>query len=176
MKVTIIGFPTDADWIEVKRRALVTVGKTPVTVPDDEWKKKMLTCRHSPIRYLRFSFLLEDIPSYVSVHLTRHKHAEPYVKSQRNDRQKDYDRTKAPQDSPVNMIWDMNGEELLTVMNKRLCGQADETTQQLMMMMREKILQRDEIYKDFLVPMCHWVGSCPEVFKEKCCESLYFRF
>lgn len=174
MKVTIIGFPTDKDWIEVKRRALVTVGKSPVTAPDDIWRAKMLECRHSPIRYLRFSFLLEDIPSYVSVHLTRHKHAEPYVKSQRNDRQDDYDRAAARQDAPVSMIWDLNGEELLTVFNKRLCGQADIETQKLIMMMREKVIERDLIYLPFAEPMCKWLGRCPESFKTKC-ESEFFK-
>lgn len=173
MKVTIIGFPEDEEWIEVKRRAMVTVGKEVETVPDREWRIKMLTARHSPIRYLRFSFLLEDIPSYVSVHLTRHKHAEPYVKSQRNDRQSNYDRNKAPQDAPVNMIWDLNGEELLTVFNKRLCGQADEETQKLMLMIREKIMRRDDMYEEFLVPMCVYHGSCKEVFAKEC-KSLFF--
>lgn len=168
MKITILEMPTEKDWIEVKRRALVTVGKSPVTAPDEEWKMKMLECRHSPVRRLRFSFLIEDVPSYVSVHLTRHKHAEPYVKSQRNDRQQDYDRTKAPQDAPVSMIWDMNGEEFLTVMNKRLCGQADKTTRHLAEEIRDAVIIADPIYAPFLVPMCEYLGRCPEVFKEKC--------
>ena len=129
---------------------------------------KMLECRHSPVRRLRFSFLIEDVPSYVSVHLTRHKHAEPYVKSQRNDRQQDYDRTKAPQDTPVSMIWDMNGEEFLTVMNKRLCGQADKATRHLAEEIRDAVIIADPIYAPFLVPMCEYLGRCPEVFKEKC--------
>ena len=36
MKITILEMPTEKDWIEVKRRALVTVGKSPVTAPDEE--------------------------------------------------------------------------------------------------------------------------------------------
>lgn len=168
MKISILEMPDNLDWMEVKRRALVTVGKSPLTAPDDNWKMNMLECRHSPIRYLRFSFLLEDIPSYISVHLTRHKHAEPYVRSQRNDRQKDYDRTKAPQDAPVTMIWDMNGEELLTIMNKRLCGQADEATRRVIREIRTLIINADPIYAPFLVPMCEYLGRCPEVFKTEC--------
>jgi len=110
MKITLLKHPTEEDWLEVKRRALVTVGKTPIEPPSMAWKRDILKARHSPIRYLRFSFLIEDIPYWVSVHLCRHVHAQPYVKSQRNDRQREYDRTKAPQDAPVNMIWDMNAE------------------------------------------------------------------
>ena len=111
MNVILLEHPTDDDWMGVKVRNLVTIGKRAVNPPDDTYKKRMLMARHSTIRYLRFSFYLEDIPYYVSTHLVRHVHAQPYVKSQRNDRQRDYDRTKAPQDTPVNMIWDMNAEE-----------------------------------------------------------------
>ena len=96
MKVTILEYPTNEDWIAVKQRALVTVGLKAKTPPTNEWKYKILKARHSPIRRLRFSVLFEDIPNWVAVHLVRHIHAQPYVKSQRNDRQSDYDRTKAP--------------------------------------------------------------------------------
>ena len=115
MKITMTEWPTEKDWMEAKKRALVTAGKEAKTPPDMGWKISSLMARHSHIRRLRFSFFLEDVPSWVSVHLVRHIHAQPYVKSQRNDRQADYDRTKAPQDSPVNMIWDMNAEELMTI-------------------------------------------------------------
>lgn len=80
MKIELLEYPTEKDWMEVKRRALVTVGKKPVNPPDSEWKRRILWARHSPIRYLRFSFYLE-IPYYVSVHLVRHVHAQPYVRS-----------------------------------------------------------------------------------------------
>ena len=68
MEVILLNHPTEEDWIECKRRALVTMGKNVTTPPTDEWKKKMLRARHSPIRYLQFSFYLKDIPSWVSVH------------------------------------------------------------------------------------------------------------
>lgn len=71
MKVTCIEYPTDQDWIACKERALVTVGLKVKNPPTDEWKKSILKARHSPIRRLRFSFLLEDIPSWVSVHQNR---------------------------------------------------------------------------------------------------------
>lgn len=164
MNVKILEFPTSEDWVAVKKRALVTVGKETDTEPDEDWKRKILEARHSPIRRLRFSFLLENIPSYVATHLVRHVHAQPYVKSQRNDRQKDYDRTKAPQDAPVNMIWDMNAEELMTVFNKRLCGTADPTTRKVVGMMKDAVIKRDSIYTDFAVPMCEHLGRCPEMF------------
>ena len=160
-KVTLLYQPTAADWLEVKRRALVTIGKRPVAPPSEEWMRDILEARHSPIRYLRFSFLLE-VPYWVSVHLCRHVHAQPYVKSQRNDRQNDYDRTKAPQDAPVVMILDMNGEEFLTIANKRLCNQTSEETREVVQMMCDAV---DEIYQPFLVPMCVYHGGvCHEMF------------
>lgn len=169
MRVTLLKYPTEEDWIGCKQRALVTVGLNAKTPPDEKWKCDMLRARHSPIRYLQFSFLLEDIPSYVSVHLVRHIHAQPYVKSQRNDRQSNYDRNKAPQDAPVNMIWDMGAEELMTIMNKRLCGTADKTTQQVAKMMRDEVLKVCPEFKEFLVPMCVYLGGeCREIFP---CEA-----
>lgn len=164
MEIKLLEYPTEKDWMEVKRRALVTVGKKPLTAPSNEWKKSILNARHSPIRYLRFSFLLEDIPYWVSVHLCRHIHAQPYVKSQRNDRQDEYDRTKAPQDSPVTMIWDMNAEELMVIANKRLCAQASTKTRLVVQEMCEKVLEVCSEFDQYLVPMCIYQnGVCHEM-------------
>lgn len=71
MKVTLLEYPTDKDWLGCKQRALVTVGLNAKNPPDEKWKKAILRARHSPIRYLHFSFLLEDIPSWVATHQNR---------------------------------------------------------------------------------------------------------
>lgn len=154
MKITLINAPTETDWMGVKERALVTVGKTAVTPPSSEWKHKILEARYSPIRYLTYSFFLEEIPSWVSVHLVRHVHAQPYVKSQRNDRQDEYDRTKAPQDAPVNMIWDVNAEELMVIANKRLCMQASPETRKVVKDMCVLAQKHTPELEGLLVPMC----------------------
>lgn len=164
MKITMIGSPTESDWLGVKQRALVTIGKEAKTEPTTDWKHAILEARHSPIRYLMFSFYLEDIPSWVSVHLVRHIHAQPYVKSQRNDRQSDYDRAKAPQDAPVNMIWDVNAEELMTIANKRLCNQASLETRQVVMEMCKLVESAYPEFKGLLVPFCVFNGKCHEMF------------
>lgn len=167
MNVTILKHLTEKDWMLCKRCALVTVGKEPITPPTDEWKTKILSARHSPIRTLEFCFLLEDIPYYVSTHLVRHVHAQPFVRSQRNDRQDDYDRTKAPQDAPVNMMWFVNAEELMVIANKRLCGQADPMTRTLVQMIRDEVVKVNPEFKDLLVPMCWYRGGKCDEFK--CC-------
>ena len=165
MKITMLEYPTDKDWMGVKLRALVTVGKTPVTAPDQRWKEKILIAKHSPIRYLRFSFLLEDLPSWVSVHLCRHVHAQPYVKSQRNDRQSDYDRNAARQDTPVSMIWDMNGEELITVVQKRLCGKAAAETRAVAEEITRLVCEACPEFEPVLVPPCAFNGFvCHEMY------------
>lgn len=164
MRVELIESPKAQDWLEVKRRALVTIGKQKVTPPTEDWKRSILRARHSPIRRLHFSFFIE-CPYWVSVHLTRHHvGVTPYVRSQRNDRQEDYDRTKAPQDAPVVMILDINAEALITLANKRLCRQASEETRQLVQLMCLAVLEVCPEFEDELVPMCARNGNvCHEM-------------
>lgn len=164
-KVQLFEFPVEKDWDEVRRRALVTMNKTKFSTPTTfEWKQKMLDCRHSPIRRLHFSFYME-IPSWVSVHFARHVHSQPYISSQRNDRQEEYDRDTAPQNAPVKMIFDVNAEELMTIMNKRLCMQASKETRYVVQLMRKEVLKYCPEFEGFLVPMCVYHGGvCHEMF------------
>ena len=164
MKTKLIKYPSAEDWIFCKRCALVTVGKESETDPTQEWKHKILEARHSPIRVLQFAFELE-LPYWVSVHLCRHIHAQPFVRSQRNDRQSSYDRTKAPQDELVKMIWYMNAEELMVIANKRLCRQASQETTEIVRMMCDEVLKVCPEFECLLVPMCKYQGGvCHEMF------------
>lgn len=163
MEVNMTEWPNENDWHEAKRRALATMGKRLKTEPDESWEKKILKARHSPIRRLRFSFDLIGIPSFVATHLARHIHAQPYIQSQRNDRQDNYDRNAARQDIPVNMIWDLNGEELLVIANKRLCKKADKTTRLIVQKMMDEVLKKCPEFSEELVPMCKYAGCCKEM-------------
>jgi hypothetical protein len=157
-------YPSEKDWLAVKERALVTVGLKAKNAPPIEWKREILEARHSPIRRLRFSFLIEDLPSWVSVHLCRHVHAQPFVRSQRNDRQTDYDRNAARQDAPVSMIWDINGEELMTSAHKRPCSQASIETRSVVREMCDLVEAFCPEFDGFLVPMCQYHGGvCHEM-------------
>jgi thymidylate synthase ThyX len=163
MIVKLHEYPSDRDWMEVKRRALVTVGKEAVKEPGITWKHEILEARHSPIRRLMFSFYIE-CPYWVSVHLCRHIHAQPYVRSQRNDRQDAYDRNGARQDAPVAMFWDMNAEELLCIANKRLCTQAAAETRAVAEEMCRLVLEKMPEFEGLLVPMCEYHGGvCHEM-------------
>ena len=91
-EVEVLKYPTEEDWVLCKKCTLVTIGKDVIQPPTLEWKKKLLQAEHSPIRTLQFCFKLKNIPYWVSTHLVRHVHAIPFVKSQRNDRQTNYNR------------------------------------------------------------------------------------
>ena len=165
MNIVLIEHPDEDAWMSVKVRALVTDGKEAKTPPTSEWRRRMLEARHSPIRYLRYSFLLHQIPYWVSVHLCRHVHAQPYVRSQRNDRQQEYDRNSAPQDAPVDMILDVNAEELMVMANKRLCMKASEETRDAVTAMCRLAEDATPELRGLLVPMCEYHGGvCHEMF------------
>ena len=165
MNVKIVKHPTEEDWLIVKKCTLATVGKETEKPATENFKRDLLRSRHSPIRELRFVFELTDIPYWVSVHLCRHIHAQPYVKTQRNDRQNEYDRNTAPQGAPVNMMWSVNGEALITIANKRLCNLASKETRDLVKMICNEVVKVCPEFKDELVPMCVRNGGvCYEMF------------
>lgn len=168
MKLTVLKAPTKEDWILVKQAAFVTIGKETETEPSLEWKQKMLKAVHSPIRLLQYSVLIEDLPSWVSVHLVRHIHAQPFVSTQRNDRcnrEEGYDRRKAPQDSPVSMLWNFNAEELMTIAHKRLCLLASKETREVVQEICKLIKKECPEWQgtNLLVPLCTYRGGiCTE--------------
>jgi thymidylate synthase ThyX len=87
------------------------------------------------------------------------------VKTQRNDRQGEYDRNSAPQNAPVDMMWSMNAEELITIANKRLCNLASKETRILVSMICKKVKQLCPEFAEELVPMCKRNGGvCHEIF------------
>lgn len=166
MKVSLIYKPEERELMLCKRCVWVTIGKT--EMPKKSMSRKLLRgllhARHSPIRVLNFAFLIEGIPSNTSTHLARHIHAVPFISSLRNDRQDKVDGDAARRDTPVNMIFYCNAEELITVANKRLCGRAAQRTREVVQMMcDEAIKAMPELYGE-LVPMCVYNGGiCREI-------------
>ena len=163
MKVEILRHPTDEDWQRCKMLAMNTIGKRDwsgnVT---EEWKRKILKADHSPIRTLMFTIRME-VPYWVSVHFVRHKFGvEHYVSSQRNDRQSNYDRTKAPQDATVTHIMDINAQELIQMARMRLCGQASKETREAMRAICDAVIETNPEFEPFLKPKCMAYGYCNE--------------
>ena len=168
MKCTLIKAPNVDDMFLFKRAIWITDwskrGEVPTSPPSSELLRKVLRARHSPIRVLNFAFLFEDIPSNVSVHLCRHVHAQPFVSSLRNDRQDEIDGDKAPRDTPVDMIYYVNAEELQNIANKRLCAKASSKTREAVRMMCDEAVKAMPELEEVLVPMCERCGGiCYEV-------------
>lgn len=162
MNITLLKYPTDEDWAFAKQCALATIGKEMKTAPDMEWKHSILRARHSPIRTLQFAFYLEGVPYWVSTHLARHVHAQPFIRSQRNDRQDAYDRNAARQDAPVDMIWYMNAEELMVIAEKRLCNLAADETREVVYEMCRLVEDQCPEFDDLFGPPCQ-SGGCMEM-------------
>ena len=165
--VEILKHLTEEDWMLCKKCTLNTVGKDSTKLPTDEWKHKLLLSEHSPIRTLNFCIKM-IIPYYVSVHFCRHfTGVTHFVQSQRNDRQDNYDRTKAPQDSPVSHMMYINAQELMFVARRRLCMQADPFTRKVMEEICRQVINLCPEFNGTLEPMCAYRGGrCTEF---NCC-------
>ncbi len=163
-RITLLAAPGSEDWMEVKRRALITIGKRPVNPPDSDWISAMLEARHSPIRRAVYSFEFRGIPSNTATHFCRHVHAQPYVSTLRTDRAREIDGDSAPRCTPVDMILDVNAEELMVMSNKRLCRQAAEITRAIMHGMAQLAGEATPEIAPLLVPMCEYHGGvCHEL-------------
>lgn len=165
MQVELRRYPEAADLMWMKQCTIGTMGKDTQKRPSSDFVRKLLVARHSPIRELCFSYVIRDIPYWVSVHLVRHHVGiQHYVQSQRNDRQSNYDRNKAPQDTPVTMRITLNAESLMNLANKRLCAKASPETREVVQRMcalAEKVMP--ELH-GLLVPMCEYHGGiCHEI-------------
>ena len=166
MKVELVGYPTAEDLMWMKECTIGTMlGHEAKKPPDSAFIRKLLVARHSPIREMVFRYVIRDLPYWVSVHLVRHHVGfQPYVSSQRNDRQDLYDRNKAPQDAPVTMRITINAEALMGLANKRLCMKASPETREVVQRMcalAEKVMPE---LKGLLVPMCEYHGGvCDEI-------------
>jgi hypothetical protein len=163
-KVEILKHPTEEDWMLCKTCTLVTVGKESNKPATDEWKVKLLKANHSPIRTLQFCFRLTGIHSWVATHLVRHVHATPFVKTQRTDRNNGHDRGADRQDTPVDMCWYMNAEELITIAHKRLCRQASPETREVVQAICDEVVKVNPEFKGLLVPHCFYRGGICEEF------------
>lgn len=166
MKVSLIYGPSERELLLFKRCIWITMGKTavPEKLPSSKLLKDVLNARHSPIRVLNFAFLIEGIPSNTSTHLARHVHAVPFISSLRNDRQERMDGDAARRDTPVDMIFYCNAEELMTIANKRLCAKASAKTREAVRMMCKAAIEAMPQLHPYLVPNCLYHGGvCHEI-------------
>ena len=167
MHVNIIKTPSDLDWIIARRNGRTTMGlpENPNIVSSQE-KQKMFLSEHSPIRSLAYVWEWVGLPYWVSVHFTRHKIGiEHWVRSQRNDRQKSYDRNSAPQNALVAHGCTANAQAIINISKVRLCTQASTETAKAWMMLIQQLSMYEPELINLCVPSCVYRnGICPEVY------------
>lgn len=164
-KARIINF--NVNWVAIKDACMQTIGKEAgENEPNSTWKKKLLICRHSPIRRSLISIKWEDIPSYVSTHFARHSvGVTPFVQTSREDRT-GIPREERKQTDSVAMQMDMNIEALLNIMGRRLCTCSDKITIKYAKGLAEAIKEYDEDIYWACVPQCVRCGGCVEPFSQ----------
>jgi len=157
-KINFIG----ADWIRVKNHCRTTVGKDSTDKEaSDTFKRQLLLSEHSPIRLLEVDWSWRGIKYWVSTEWSRHKF-EKFIRSQRNDRQQQYDRNGARQDTPVDFDGYANAQNLIDAWRKRLCFQATQEAKELAEDFKEELGKTQPHLADVLVPNCIYRGGCPE--------------
>lgn len=121
---------------------------------------KMYVSEHSPSRTQLFTVAMDNIPTFVSVHLVRHKvGVEHFVKSNREDRGGD---TTAGRLTPVNHLMLCNAQALINMARKRLCGKASVETQQVFQEIWYAVHEVDPELAKCMVPDCMYRGRCCE--------------
>ena len=152
-------------WTDVLNAARFTQRKEPRSgEPSTNWKKKIIKAEHSPLRCLMFNIDFYDIPNYVSVHLVRHVHAQPFVSTSRPDiDDKQIPREEQRKIDPVNMRLFLNAQEIIAISRARLCTKAEKETRRIW---GEVVSQLKDIEPELAaacVPNCIYRGHCPEI-------------
>jgi hypothetical protein len=150
-------------WRQIADAARTTIHKDAgENEPPSEWKYRMLLCEHSPIRKLIFSWKWEDLKSWVSVHLVRHKFGiEHWVRSQRTDRT-GINRDDLPQGNLIEHEAEANAQAIINISRKRLCNQASPETWAAWMAFLESFREQEPELYAACVPDCIYRGWCYE--------------
>ena len=132
--------------------------------PSITWKKKIIKAEHSPLRCLMFNIDFYDIPNYVSVHLVRHIHAQPFVSTSRPDIDgKQIPREEQRKTDPVNMRLFLNAQEIINISKVRLCTKAEAKTREIWRQVVEELRKTEPELANACVPSCFYRGHCPEI-------------
>ena len=165
MKTTIKNF--NVNWLDIKNacRQTVSMGDSRLE-PTSEWKRKLLICRHSPIRIGSVLWKSEDVPFYVMGHIVRHNvGCTPFVSTSREDRT-GIPRNERKQTDFVDMQMIANIEALINISELQLCTCADPTTKKYWESVLEAIREYDEDVFWACVPQCIRCGACVEPFSD----------
>lgn len=151
-------------WKDALDAARFTQGKPLADKePSDNFKRKLVLAEHSPLRCVLYNIDFYDIPYFVSVHLVRHVHAQPFVCTSRPDVNKQAQpRDKQKKTDPVNMRLFLNAQEIINISKARLCTRAESTTHTIWRRAIKELAKIDPILAEACVPNCIYRGKCPE--------------
>ena len=148
-------------WDDVVNDCRLTVGKDALDHgPSDKFKRSILIAEHTPIRMVSIRWRFVGIKSWIATHFARHMFYKN-VQSQRDDRT-GVDRNKSPQDAPVNMVCELNGQNWIDVSRKRLCHQAHTETRTAWEQVLEEVKKIEPELYNVCVPNCVYRCGCPE--------------
>lgn len=164
-------------WQEVVDAARFTVRKGPLgKEPSDKFKKAIILAEHSPLRLLRFSIHIYDVPKYITVHLCRHHEGlEKFVCTSRPDRN-GFKKTRHEQrdDDLVNMQFSINAQAIINISRVRLCNKAEAATKNVWKAILDELAKQEPILVSACVPNCVYRGFCPEMKPCGYCGSLSY--
>ena len=123
---------------------------------------KLYRCEHSPLRTQLFWVEMMGIPSFVSVHLVRHKFGvEHFVQTMREDRGAE---EVANRLTEVNHAMMINAQALINMARKRLCSKAHPETRMLFEHIKDHMRTVDPDLAKYMVPECVYRGDvCHEL-------------
>jgi hypothetical protein len=105
-----------------------------------------------------FTVEMKDIPTYASVHFTRHKiGVEHFVKSNRRSTE------LITRETPVNHLMFINAQALINMSRYRMCHKADSKVVEIMYLIQSMVSQFDQELSVAMVPNCVYRGKCPEM-------------
>jgi thymidylate synthase ThyX len=151
-------------WTDVLNAARFTQRKECLDKePSVEFKKRIIKAEHSPLRCLMFNIDFYNIPNYVSVHLVRHVHTQPFVSTSRPDIDgKQVPREEQKKVDPVNMRLFLNAQEIINISKVRLCNRAEVKTREIWRQVIEELRKTEPELANACVPNCIYRGFCPE--------------
>ena len=167
-KIETVIKKVNVDWKDIKDACRRTIGLDESDKePSKAWKRKLLICRHSPIRKGTITWKWPEIPYAISTHFARHHEGtEKYISTSRADRTEIKDRSQRSQMDLVSMEMDANIEALINISERRLCMCADPTTRAYWQDLKDCIEKYDEDIAWAMIPQCVRCGGCVEPFGE----------
>lgn len=151
-------------WADALNAARFTQRKELISgEPSIHWKKKLIKAEHSPLRCVMFNIDFYDIPYYISVHLCRHIHAQPFVSTSRPDIDgKQKPREEQRKTDLVNMRLFLNAQEIINISKVRLCNKAEALTRAIWNEVIEELSKIESELANACRPSCFYRHLCPE--------------